>query len=210
MKKFTVFAVLGLALLSFEIAIACLEFPKTIRLENSPFPFSEFFFDSSRFEYKTADGTTNSLSCNHDKGYSWGINTLSASGEKSIYGYEDFKGALVHVDDKEKGVKSSLRFNDDAKGASALFSKETGGAEIILNCSVVNNVKTMLITIKNNDGTVIAEVSAAKMQNTRGIDPVLADGVINFASRKKQNVSFAGCGVAPGASDSETNTEIKQ
>lgn len=212
MKKHTIFVILGICLLMAESAKACLEIPKKVRMENSPFPFSEFLLDSNRFEYKTADGMINSIVCGHDSSYRWSIDTVSASGEKTIYGYEDIKGQTFFADDKEVGHKTLLKLNDDSKSAITTFYQKTGSAELNIKCTLVNNIKTMAVTMKNADGTVIAEVQAAKMQNTRSLAlgaPSAADGVVNFASRTKQNISFPGCGAAPALNDDGARTENK-
>ncbi len=211
MKKQTIFVILGFIVFMADPSSACLEIPKKVRMENTPFPFSEFMIDSNRFEYKTADGMNNSIVCGFDKSYSWNINTLSASDEKTVYGYGDIKGQKFEADDKEVGNRTSLELNDDGANAVATFSKKSGGAQLNLKCTVVNDIKTLSVTMKNADGIEIAEVKAAKKQNTRSLalDSQPADGVVNFASRTKQNISFPGCGASSVFDDDGANTKNK-
>ncbi len=186
-------------LCGFSMAEACLEIPKTINLQNSPFPFSSFSLTSDSFEYVTPDGMVNTLRCQQQTGaYSWGIAT-SMNGTVTEYGYSDIRSAgTIMADSNEKTNPTPLVISDSAAGATALFSKQTGQSAIQLACNVVGNIMTMSVGIRDNSGRAIATVRAAKMVGTRSIgfdQPQSNTPVVDFSSTQQQTVDFAGCGV---------------
>jgi hypothetical protein len=201
-----------------SMAEACLEIPKTINLQNSPFPFRSFSLTSGSFEYVTPDGMINTLRCQKQgASYEWGVAT-SMNGTVTEYGYSDLRsaGALI-ADGNEKTNPTPLVLGDSATGATAQFTKQTGQSAIELNCNVVGNIMTMNVGIRDNNGRSIATIRAAKMVGTRSIgldQPQASSPVVDFSSSRQQAVDFAGCGAdlppASSAPARSTTTPIGQ
>ncbi len=196
-------AAILLLLCGFSMAEACLEIPKTINLQNSPFPFNSVSLTSQSFEYVTPDGMVNTLRCQQQAGgYSWGAAT-TLNGTVKNYGYDDLKKVMpIAADENEKQNPTPLAMGDSAAGATALFSKQNGQSAIQLTCNVVGDIMTMNVGIRDNKGRTIATIRAAKMVGTRSVgfdQPQASTPTVDFSSKvsssRPQAVDFAGCGV---------------
>lgn len=177
-------------------AEACLEIPKTIILQNSPFPFNSFNIMSDSFEYTTPDGMVNTLRCQQNAGtYSWGIST-ALNGVVTNYGYQDIQSAgTIVADSNETANPTPIQFSNSSAGAAAVFTKQQGQSTLQLNCSVFANMMIMHVTVRDNNGRVISNVRAAKTMGTRSIAGDQAgSGTVDFASSPQPPLDFAACG----------------
>ncbi len=181
-------------------AEACLEIPKPITLQNSPFPFNDFSITSQSFEYVTPDGMINTLRCEERAGaYSWAVAT-ALNGVVTEYGYADIRsaGPSFVADGNETANPTPITLSDNSSSATAVFAKKNGQAALQLNCSVAGNIMTMHVAVKDGSGRIIANIRASKMVGTRSIGRDRAPAgptVVDFSSTQQQTVDFAGCGV---------------
>ncbi len=197
-------------------ALACISFPRTVQLQNSPYFFDRFSIHGNFLEFQMSGGQQNvRLMCNKNDS---GINQWFVEADDDLSTPQPDAFPQTQMDQTTTGADGQILTNyitdssevpvitrigpfvSGADAATLNFNNPNSPNTMSLRCihnsanSMGVGSRVMIVEFKDPQGNIIATVGAEQATGVRGISPNGADAVIDMAHLTPSQINIPGCG----------------